>query len=108
MDNNTKIKIKELDYTISDFFHKIDEKIIEFNIMKNNTVKYQEIENNDKDLNDIKFMLNKEINDLKNICQWQNIINYGIVFTFLLFILNKIYNYTKNNKKKREQIFTSE
>ena len=87
--------MKDFEKNISFMFHKIDEKIGEYKEIIDNSGKNQELKQNENNLNDSKYELNVEINNLKNLYQWQNIINYGICFGFLLFIFNKMYKYLK-------------
>ena len=93
--------LNKLEKNISSIFHKIDEKIDEYNMKINYSEKYQEIENITNNSNISKYILSKEINDLKNLYQWQNkIISYGLICfcISLLFLLKKIYHFSKYKK----------
>ena len=61
---------------------------------------YEHIDNNDTLYEDI---LNEEKKHLDKQSKWQNKLNYFFIILFLLFVLNKIYNYTKIRRSRRNK-----
>ena len=61
---------------------------------------YEHIDNNDTLYKDI---LNEAKKHLDKQCKWQNKLNYFFIILFLLFVLNKIYNYTKIKRSRRNK-----